>query len=135
MRVREITDEEIEAITTLIQRSENNGSVAYTEEDIYRAINAAYQDTPRQRAKDCDTEWIISFMGKVKEMLDISYDFDNYLSTFFDSDCIPQEDYHKLWKAVQSEIEINDDPHLEVVEKMAYELWCIAGALERKETS
>ncbi len=66
---RKISNEEIAAITTLIQHAENIGSEAFTEDDIHKAIGEAYRDTPTQRSKDVDTDWMLTFIGKTKEIL------------------------------------------------------------------
>ena len=75
---RIITDEEIVAITTLIQRAENIGSEAYTEEEIHSAIKTVFESRPIERAKDCDTKWIIGFMAEVKEKLDRDFSLSGF---------------------------------------------------------
>ncbi len=72
MRLREITDEEIQAITTLFQRAENIGSGVYTEENIRELITIIWENTPPVRAKDVDVYWMIDFM---KRMRDLSEEF------------------------------------------------------------
>ena len=69
MILRKITQEEVAAITTLIQRAENIGAEAFTEEDIRYAIEEVYAARTPQRQKDCDTKWIIDFMVEVKHTL------------------------------------------------------------------
>ncbi len=67
MKLREITEDEIQAITTLFQRAENIGSGVYTEENIRELITIIWENTPPVRAKDVDVYWMIDFMKRMRD--------------------------------------------------------------------
>ncbi len=73
MILRTITSEEIAAITTLIQCAENVGSGVWSDEDIYEAIKATYQNTPPVRSKDVDFGWMLELMQNVKNHLEDTF--------------------------------------------------------------
>ncbi len=67
MILRKITDEEIQAITTLFKSAENIGSAIYTDENIKDMIKTVYANSPQVRAKDVDIYWMLDFMKRMKD--------------------------------------------------------------------
>ncbi len=74
MRLRMINDDEIAAITTLIQTAENIGSGVYGDKDIHHALEEAFYSTPAERAKDVGTQWMIDIITKTREILGGMFD-------------------------------------------------------------
>lgn len=78
MYLKTITEEEIKAITTLIQRAEHIDLGVWDDfETIGLAVHIAFLRIPVSRDIDADTSWIISLIVKTKEVLSDMIDAKN----------------------------------------------------------
>jgi len=66
---RKIIKEELQAITTLIQYSDNIGTEVFTEKQISTAVTRAFKQREFERAKDVDFKWMISLITDAYSIL------------------------------------------------------------------
>ncbi len=78
MFLKTITEEEMKAIITLIQRAEHIDLAVWDDFEIIGvAVHIAFLRIPVSRAVDADTNWMISLIGKTKEVLSDMIDAKN----------------------------------------------------------